>query len=280
MVPPGRIRPSRSRICNDRGPARGNACGHRRMPQPSHQPPLARHTGSQLDCSWPLPTALSFDSPSSPPDVSHQLTGPRRVIAQCRGRHRRLRCRPERPTGRTARRLAGRDPTATYGPSTMPPIPTAQPTRSRSARSLHLQDEQALGADLQTCEKPKGAIIIISSLGAACRGTQRHTVHWGRLTYTMSHQQPVCAGSHRGRVPTALIAVAAGAGGHAGSTSPFHSPSSRRSAAGFDGPLALSNLIATSRRDASRPGRRCRIWPTSARPFPPRETNAPASTNG
>ena len=61
-----------------------------------------------------------------------------------------------------------------------------------------------------------------------------------------------------------LIAVAAGAGGHAGSISPFALVQDIR--AWFDGPLLLSGAIATGARDSGGRGRWAPTSPISARP--------------
>jgi nitronate monooxygenase len=97
-----------------------------------------------------------------------------------------------------------------------------------------------LEADLALCEKYK-VPLIITSLGA--RPEVNQAVHgWGGLVM----HDVIDVGFARKAVDKGadgLIAVAAGAGGHAGTTSPFALIQEIRQ--WFDGPLALSGAIAT-----------------------------------
>ncbi|MCC5979244.1 MAG: nitronate monooxygenase [Salinarimonas sp.] len=97
-----------------------------------------------------------------------------------------------------------------------------------------------LDHDMAICEKHK-VPIVITSLGA--RPEVNQAVHgWGGITM---HDVINLRFAHKAieKGADGLIAVAAGAGGHAGTLSPFALISEIR--AWFDGPLALSGAIAT-----------------------------------
>lgn len=97
-----------------------------------------------------------------------------------------------------------------------------------------------LEADLATCAKWQ-VPIVITSLGA--REDLNHAVHaWGGITL---HDVIDDRYAHKAieKGADGLIAVAAGAGGHAGRLSPFALIQEIR--AWFTGPLALSGAIAT-----------------------------------
>jgi nitronate monooxygenase len=97
-----------------------------------------------------------------------------------------------------------------------------------------------LETDLATCEKWQ-VPITITSLGA--REELNQAVHgWGGITlHDVIDDRFARKAVEKGA--DGLIAVAAGAGGHAGRTSPFALISEIRQ--WFDGPLALSGSIAT-----------------------------------
>ncbi|MDY7106737.1 MAG: nitronate monooxygenase family protein [Actinomycetota bacterium] len=96
--------------------------------------------------------------------------------------------------------------------------------------------------DVATCARYE-VPIIISSLGA--RDDLNHAVHaWGGITlHDVINDRFARKAIAKGA--DGLIAVAAGAGGHAGSQSPFALVQEIR--AWFDGPLVLSGSIATGR---------------------------------
>ncbi len=96
--------------------------------------------------------------------------------------------------------------------------------------------------DVATCGRWE-VPIIISSLGA--RDDVNHTVHaWGGITlHDVINDRFARKAIHKGA--DGLIAVAAGAGGHAGQQSPFALVQEIRS--WFAGPLVLSGAIATGR---------------------------------
>ena len=97
-----------------------------------------------------------------------------------------------------------------------------------------------LDEDMATCAKYK-VPITITSLGA--REDVNQAVHgWGGITmHDIINDRFAHKAVEKGA--DGLIAVAAGAGGHAGTLSPFALVSEIR--AWFDGPLALSGAIAT-----------------------------------
>jgi nitronate monooxygenase len=95
-------------------------------------------------------------------------------------------------------------------------------------------------ADMAVCEKWK-VPIVITSLGA--REELNHAVHgWGGITlHDIIDDRFAIKAIAKGA--DGLIAVAAGAGGHAGRWSPFALVQEIR--AWFDGPLILSGAIST-----------------------------------
>lgn len=99
-----------------------------------------------------------------------------------------------------------------------------------------------LQADMATCAKWK-VPIVITSLGAIAEVNQG--VHsWGGITlHDIIHDRFARKAVEKGA--DGLIAVSAGAGGHAGTLSPFALVQEIRE--WFDGPLALSGAIANGR---------------------------------
>ena len=99
-----------------------------------------------------------------------------------------------------------------------------------------------LQADMATCAKWK-VPIVITSLGAIVEVNQG--VHsWGGITlHDIIHDRFARKAVEKGA--DGLIAVSAGAGGHAGTLSPFALVQEIRQ--WFDGPLCLSGAIATGR---------------------------------
>ncbi|NNM74710.1 NAD(P)H-dependent flavin oxidoreductase [Enterovirga aerilata] len=99
-----------------------------------------------------------------------------------------------------------------------------------------------LERDLEVCARYR-VPIVITSLGA--REDVNHAVHaWGGITlHDIINQTFARKAIEKGA--DGLIAVAAGAGGHAGTISPFALVQEIRE--WFDGPLALSGAIATGR---------------------------------
>jgi len=99
-----------------------------------------------------------------------------------------------------------------------------------------------LEADLMTCAKWQ-VPIVITSLGA--REDLNHAVHgWGGITlHDVINDRFARKAIEKGA--DGLIPVAAGAGGHAGTISPFALMQEIRQ--WFDGPVALSGAIASGR---------------------------------
>lgn len=99
-----------------------------------------------------------------------------------------------------------------------------------------------LEEDLALCEKYR-VPLVISSMGAREEVNARVQAYGGVTLHDVTTQAHARKALEKGA--TGLIAVAAGAGGHAGSLSPFALIEEIR--AWFDGPLVLSGAIATGR---------------------------------
>lgn len=96
-----------------------------------------------------------------------------------------------------------------------------------------------LEEDLKLCVKHK-VPIVITSLGAVPEVNQAIKSYGGITLHDITNQKHAHSAINKGA--TGLIAVAAGAGGHAGRLSPFALIQEIR--AWFDGPLLLSGSIA------------------------------------
>ncbi|MEW6098689.1 MAG: nitronate monooxygenase family protein [Pseudomonadota bacterium] len=96
--------------------------------------------------------------------------------------------------------------------------------------------------DLELCVKYK-VPVIITSLGARPEVNQAVHSYGGVVLHDVINNTFARKAIEKGA--DGLIAVAAGAGGHAGTTSPFALVQEIRE--WFDGPLALSGAIATGR---------------------------------
>lgn len=99
-----------------------------------------------------------------------------------------------------------------------------------------------LDHDLALCAKYK-VPLVITSLGAREDVNQAVHAYGGLVMHDVIHDRFARKAIDKGA--DGLIALAAGAGGHAGTTSPFALVQEIR--AWFDGPLALSGSIATGR---------------------------------
>ena len=99
-----------------------------------------------------------------------------------------------------------------------------------------------LDADLALCEKYR-VPLVISSMGASEDVNRVVHGYGGSTLHDITTQAHARKAIERGA--DGLIAVAAGAGGHAGTTSPFALISEIRE--WFDGPLALAGAIGTGR---------------------------------
>lgn len=167
------------------------------------------------------------------------VSTPELVIAQCKagivGSFPALNARPaaqlDEWLDRINRELAAHD-------SANPPAPAAP----LAVNLIVHRTNNRLDEDLATCAKWK-VPVVITSLGA--REDVNEAVHgWGGLVLhdvidDAFARKAVEKGAY------GLIAVAAGAGGHAGSQSPFALMQEIR--AWFDGPVALSGAIASGR---------------------------------
>ncbi len=117
-----------------------------------------------------------------------------------------------------------------------------QPSAPYAVNQIVHRSNPRLEEDLTTCAKRKVPIIITSlgareDLNAAVKG-------WGGVTlHDIIDDRFARKAVEKGA--TGLIAVAAGAGGHAGRLSPFALVQEIRD--WFDGPLILSGAIATGR---------------------------------
>ena len=115
-----------------------------------------------------------------------------------------------------------------------------QPAAPFAINQIVHKSNDRLEHDMQVCAKYK-VPIVITSLGA--REDVNHAVHaWGGIVlHDIINNKFAHKAIDKGA--DGLIAVAAGAGGHAGVKSPFALVQEIRQ--WFDGPLALSGAIAT-----------------------------------
>jgi len=167
------------------------------------------------------------------------VSGPDLVIAQCKagivGSFPALNARPESMLdewlSRITSELAAYDKANPERPSA--PFAVNQIVHKSNPRLQH---------DLALCEKYK-VPIVITSLGA--REDVNRAVHsWGGIVFhDVIHQNFAHKAVDKGA--DGLILVAAGAGGHAGTLSPFAFVAETRQ--WFDGPIILSGAIATGR---------------------------------
>ena len=117
-----------------------------------------------------------------------------------------------------------------------------RPAAPYAVNQIVHKSNDRLEADLATCAKWQ-VPIVITSLGA--REDLNHAVHgWGGITlHDVINDRFARKAIEKGA--DGLIAVAAGAGGHAGTISPFALVQEIRD--WFDGPVALSGAIANGR---------------------------------
>lgn len=115
-----------------------------------------------------------------------------------------------------------------------------RPSAPFAVNQIVHRSNDRLDHDMAICEKHK-VPIVITSLGARPEVNQS-VQGWGGITL---HDVINLRFAHKAieKGANGLIAVAAGAGGHAGTLSPFALISEMRDF--FDGPLALSGAIAT-----------------------------------
>ena len=117
-----------------------------------------------------------------------------------------------------------------------------RPSAPFAVNQIVHKSNNRLDHDLALCEKHK-VPMIISSLGA--REELNQAVHnWGGIVFhDVINQKFAHKAIEKGA--DGLILVAAGAGGHAGTLSPFAFVAETRQ--WFDGPIALSGAIASGR---------------------------------
>ncbi|HEX8193257.1 MAG TPA: nitronate monooxygenase family protein [Allosphingosinicella sp.] len=115
-----------------------------------------------------------------------------------------------------------------------------RPSAPFAVNQIVHRSNDRLEADMATCAKWK-VPIVITSLGAIAEVNQG-VASWGGITlHDIIHDRFARKAIEKGA--TGLIAVSAGAGGHAGTLSPFALVQEIRQ--WFDGPLCLSGAIAT-----------------------------------
>jgi nitronate monooxygenase len=165
------------------------------------------------------------------------ISGPELVIAQCKagivGSFPALNARPQAQLDEWLHRITEELAAHNRANPDRPAAPFAV------NQIVHRSNER-LEADLATCAKWQ-VPIIITSLGA--REDLNHAVHgWGGITlHDIIDDRFARKAIEKGA--DGLIAVAAGAGGHAGRLSPFALVQEIRQ--WFSGPLILSGSIAT-----------------------------------
>ena len=164
------------------------------------------------------------------------VSGPELVIAQCKagivGSFPALNARPQSLLDEWLHRI--REELATHD--------AAHPDRPSAPFAVNQivhKSNDRLEADMETIEKHK-VPIVITSLGA--RSEINDAVHrWGGITlHDVINQAFARKALEKGA--DGLVLVAAGAGGHAGTQSPFALVQEVREF--FDGPIALSGAIA------------------------------------
>jgi nitronate monooxygenase len=182
----------------------------------------------------PLLTRLRLPVIGSPLFI---ISGPELVIAQCKagivGSFPALNARPQAQLDEWLHRITEELAAHNRAHPERPAAPFAV------NQIVHRSNER-LEADLATCAKWQ-VPIVITSLGA--REDLNTAVHgWGGITlHDVIDDRFARKAIEKGA--DGLIAVAAGAGGHAGRLSPFAITQEIRQ--WFDGPLALSGSIAT-----------------------------------
>ena len=182
----------------------------------------------------PVLQKLAFPVIGSPMFI---ISTPRLVIAQCTaGVVGSMPALNARPPGQLDDWLAEITETLAAWDQAHP----GQPAAPFAINQIVHKSNERLERDLQVCAKYK-VPIVITSLGA--REEANQAVHgWGGVVlHDVINNRFAHKAVEKGA--DGLIAVAAGAGGHAGTTSPFALIQEIRQ--WFDGPLALSGAIAT-----------------------------------
>lgn len=188
----------------------------------------------------PLPSPL-FDNLALPVMASPMfiVSGPEMVIAQCKagivGSFPALNARPQSQLDEWLHQIT--DELADWNRRH-----PERPAAPFAVNQIVHRSNSRLEQDLATCRKWQ-VPILITSLGA--REDVNHEVQaWGGMVFhDVIHDRFARKAIEKGA--TGLIPVAAGAGGHAGTISPFALMHEIR--AWFDGPIALSGAIACGR---------------------------------
>ena len=188
----------------------------------------------------PLPAPL-FDSLALPVMASPMfiISGPELVIAQCKagivGSFPALNARPQSQLDEWLHRITEELSTWNRDNPKRPAAPFA-------VNQIVHKSNGRLEEDLATCAKWR-VPIVITSLGAR-EDLNRAVQGWGGITFhDVINDRFARKAIEKGA--NGLIPVAAGAGGHAGTISPFALMQEIR--AWFDGPVALSGAIACGR---------------------------------
>lgn len=187
-----------------------------------------------------MPLPAPFDGRLRIPVIGAPMflvSGPELVVAQCKagivGSFPALNARPAAQLDEWLARI--REELAAHD-AAHPEAPAAP----FAVNQIVHRSNDRLEADLAVCEKHR-VPIVITSLGAR-EDVNRAVRGWGGITL---HDVINLAFARKAieKGADGLIAVAAGAGGHAGTLSPFALVAEIRR--WFDGPLALSGAIAT-----------------------------------
>lgn len=169
---------------------------------------------------------------------------PELVIAQCKagivGSFPSLNARPAQELEVWLRRI--RDELAAYDQQPSGAAATGQRSAPFAVNLIVHKSNDRLAQDLELCVQYR-VPIVITSLGAREEVNQAVHSYGGIVLHDIINN--VFAHKAIDKGADGLIAVAAGAGGHAGTISPFALVEEIRE--WFDGPLALSGAIATGR---------------------------------
>lgn len=164
------------------------------------------------------------------------VANPDLVIAQCKagivGAFPALNARPAHVLDEWLTRIAGELGEHTAKHPERPAAPFA-------VNQIVHKSNDRLHADMEMCVKHR-VPIIITSLGARSEVNEAAHSYGGIVLHDIIHNDFARKAIEKGA--DGLVAVAAGAGGHAGTISPFALIQEIR--AWFDGPLALSGAIA------------------------------------
>ena len=167
------------------------------------------------------------------------VSNPDLVVAQCRagvvGSFPALNARPQAALDDWLRRIE--DALAAHD-AAHPDAPAAP----FAVNQIVHKSNDRLMADVETCVRHR-VPIVITSLGARAEVNEAVHSYGGLVFHDVVDQRFARKAVEKGA--DGLILVAAGAGGHAGTQSPFALVQETRS--WFDGPIALSGSIATGR---------------------------------